>query len=315
VATTDDYERIAKLAAYFVAGIYVIGVAVVNLRLAQFGISGMGLLREQYIFAGTWAILPVLAISVAIGTFCGFAIHMRFPGDGPVNSGAGQAGLTVGPDCRRQFSERRLESSKKATGTLYPLTQMWSGLRRTVANITPAVTAAGRAAWTTAFWAVLAAGVFQYALNRAVPGATSSITTREVFVTGGKIALFAAGIGLCGAFAIDIVRGTKDKWNYVLAAAVCLTTAILVLAYLSFFAVSVYARIPSAIGGGADTRVRLVLASEQAKAMRLDVPAGAAATLRLLFVAGNMYYIVSPSDSTRAIGIPGTAILGIETLH
>jgi len=94
---------------------------------------------------------------------------------------------------------------------------------------------------------------------------------------------------------------------------VCLTTAILVLAYLSFFAVSVYARIPSAVGGGAETRVRLVLALDQAKAARLGIPGDGVVTL--LFVAGNTYYIVSPIDSTRAVGIPGTVVLGMETLH
>ena len=303
MGTADDYERIAKLTAYFVAAVYVAGVAVVNLRLAQFGISGMGLLREQYIFAGIWAILPVLAISVIVGTFCGFAIQM-FRADQLVETGSRQTDTT-----------ERSSSSKSATGPVDAWTRMWSEFRRTVRRIAPAVTATGRAAWVTAFWAVLAAGVFSYAVNRAVPAATAAITTREVFVTGGKIALFTTGIGLCGAFVVHILRGPKDKWNYILAAAVCLTTAILVLGYLSFFAVSVYARIPSTIGGGADTRVRLVLALDPTKAMRLGIPDDGGTTLRLLFVSSNMYYIVSPKDSTRALGIPSAAILGIETLH
>ena len=285
----DDYERIAKLGAYFVAAVYVIGVAVVNLRLAQFGISGMGLLREQYIFAGTWAILPILAVSVAVGTLCGFAITMRFD---------------------HLPQQQAAESGTPPSG---PVAKMWSEFRQTVVRVAPKITAAGRAAWTTMFWGVLAAFVFSYALNRAVPGATSAITTSEVLFTSVKIALFAAGIGLCGAFTVDILRGSRDKWNLVLAAAVCLTTGILVLAYLSFFAVSVYARIPSAIGGGAETRVRLVLALDQAAAARLAIPADGVVTL--LFVAGNTYYIVSPTDSTRAVGIPGSVVLGMETLH
>lgn len=305
VTIADGYERIAKLTAYFVAVVYVIGVAVVNLRLAQFGISGMGLLREQYIFAGTWAILPVVAVSVAVGTLCGFGIHMRFPGDAPVESSAMQDGP----------SEGRETSPEHAKGPLPALRQMWTEFRRTVRKATPIVIAAGRAAWATVFWVVLAAAVLRYALNRAVPGATSAITPRDFFFTTGKIAVFTAGIGVCGAFAVDILRGTKDKWNYVLAAAVCLTTGILVLAYLSFFAVSVYARIPSAVGGGADTPVRLVLALDQATAARLGNLGDGVPTLRLLFVAGNMYYVISPADSTRAVGIPASAILGIETLH
>ena len=47
-----DYDHLAKLMAMLVATIYVVGVVVVNLRLARFGITGMGLLREQYVYAG-----------------------------------------------------------------------------------------------------------------------------------------------------------------------------------------------------------------------------------------------------------------------
>jgi len=140
--------------------------------------------------------------------------------------------------------------------------------------------------------------------RQTVPAATAEITTLEVFLTGGKIALFTAGIGLCGAFAVEILRGTKDKWNYILAAAVSLTTAILLLGYLSFFAVSVYARIPSVIGGGADTHVRLVLALDPTKAMRLGIPDDGVTTLRLLFVTSNMYYIVSPRTPRARWGSP-----------
>jgi hypothetical protein len=184
-----------------------------------------------------------------------------------------------------------------------------------VRRIAPAITATGRAAWATTLWAVIAAGLFSYAVNRAVPATTAEITTIEVLVTGGKIALFTAGIGLCGAFAVDILQTTNDKWNYILAAAVSLTAAIVLLGYLSFFAVSVYARIPAAIGGGADTNVRLLLSLDPTKAMRLGISDDGVTTFRLLFVTNNMYYIVSPEDSTRAVGIPSTAIVGIKTVH
>jgi hypothetical protein len=49
--------------------------------------------------------------------------------------------------------------------------------------------------------------------------------------------------------------------------------------------------------------------------MRLGISDDGVTTFRLLFVTNNMYYIVSPEDSTRAVGIPSTAIVGIKTVH
>jgi hypothetical protein len=298
--TLEDYERLGKLTAYFIAAIYVVGVGVVNLRLAQFGITGMGLLREQYIFAGTWAILPVLAISVIVGTFCGFVIQMfRY-----------HQLVEARPRPEPDVAYSALEGGTHKAGR-----HVWTNVRNTVERATPAVTATVRAAWTTAFWTVLVAFVFSYAVNSAVPAATARVTTLDVLVTGGKIALFTVGIGCCGAFAVQIVRGPKDTWSYVLAAAVALTTAILVLGYLSFFALSIYAKIPAGIGGGADTNVRLLLDLDPTRTTQLGIRNDGGTPLRLLFVTNNTYYVISPRDSTRALGIPSTAILGMETLR
>jgi hypothetical protein len=304
MTTAADYERIARLAAYVLAVVYTTGVGVVSLRLAQFGITGMGLLREQYIFAGTWALLPLVAISVIVGTLVGFAIQM-YRLETRRTNGTSQVGPPEAGSADSVNTTHTSNDSKAWTRRL-------GDFRRTLPRIAALVNAAGRAIWTTLFWVVLAAGMFSYAVNKAVPAATSEITIVEVLVTGGKIALFAAAIGFFGAVAVDTLRATKDKWNYALGAALTMTTAILVVGYLSFFAVSIYARIPSSIGGGGETHVRLVLNVDLKEATRLGIPTDRA---KLLFVTSDMYYIVSPRDSTRALGIPRTAILSMETLR
>lgn len=271
-----DYDRLAKLMGMLVATIYVVGVVVVNLRLARFGISGMGLLREQYIYAGVLAVLPVLTISITVAMFSGFTIDL-YRGDIALET------------LRGKTSHTKWDHA-------------WTATR-----------AVGKATQATAMAIAIAGTLFTVAINSAIPGATQPVITREVLVKSGQIALFAAGIGGLGAGAVALFRTTGNIWNYVLASACALVTAILVLAYLSFFAVSIYARIPSEFGGGAETKVRLLLNMDAAQARQFKLADDA--TVRLLFVTNSMYYVISPNDASRAVGLSSEAVIGIETLR
>jgi hypothetical protein len=273
-----DYDRLAKLMGMLVATIYVVGVVVVNLRLAGFGITGMGLLREQYVFAGVWAVLPVLTISITVAMFCGFAIEMY----------------------RGEIAMRILRDKTEPTRR----ERIWAG---TIAT--------GKAAYGTLFVISIGGVIFTVSVNWALPGATTLVATTDVLLTSVEIAVFAAVTGGLAAAAVAIFRTTGNIWNYVLASASAMVTAILALGYLSFFAVSIYARIPPQFGGGADTKVKLLLNLDAARLAQIGLPGDGATSVRLLFVTNSVYYVISPNDPSRAVGIPSAAVIGIETLR
>jgi hypothetical protein len=68
-------EGLGKAAVAVLGLIYALGLAVVSLHLASYGASGLGLLQEQYVLAGLWALLPLGATGFAFAVIAGAAIE------------------------------------------------------------------------------------------------------------------------------------------------------------------------------------------------------------------------------------------------
>lgn len=67
-------EALGKAAVAVLGVIYALGLAVVSLHLAAYGASGLGLLQEQYVLAGMWALLPLAAIGFVFAVIVGSAV-------------------------------------------------------------------------------------------------------------------------------------------------------------------------------------------------------------------------------------------------
>ena len=68
-------EGLGKAAVAVLGIIYALGLAVVTLHLARYGASGLGLLQEQYVLAGVWALLPLGAIGFVCAAIVGAAFQ------------------------------------------------------------------------------------------------------------------------------------------------------------------------------------------------------------------------------------------------
>jgi hypothetical protein len=73
-STLSTVEGLGKAAVTVLGLIYALGLAVVTLHLASYGASGLGLLQEQYVLAGMWALLPLGATGFAFAVITGAAL-------------------------------------------------------------------------------------------------------------------------------------------------------------------------------------------------------------------------------------------------
>src|SRR5581483_4916878 len=52
-----------------------LGLTVVTLHLARYGAAGVGLLQEQYVMAGVWALVPLVGIAFAVTVVVGATLE------------------------------------------------------------------------------------------------------------------------------------------------------------------------------------------------------------------------------------------------
>ena len=74
-STLATLEGLGKAAVAVLGLIYALGLAVVTLHLASYGASGLGLLQEQYVLAGMWALLPLGATGFAFAVITAAALE------------------------------------------------------------------------------------------------------------------------------------------------------------------------------------------------------------------------------------------------
>lgn len=101
-------QGLVKIVVAAVAAVYAIGLTVVTLHLAKYGVADMGLLQAQYILAGVMALIPLVAVAFLIGVAVALVQHQlagRTPGGLPRASGSfvkrrdmvvGVLGATIG---------------------------------------------------------------------------------------------------------------------------------------------------------------------------------------------------------------------------
>src|SRR5262245_19421336 len=67
-------ETLGKAGVAVLGVVYALGLAVVTLHVASYGASGLGLLHEQYVLAGVWALLPLGATGFAFAVIAAAAL-------------------------------------------------------------------------------------------------------------------------------------------------------------------------------------------------------------------------------------------------
>ena len=97
----ETVERVGKAAVAVLGWIYALGLAVVTLHLARYGASGLGLLQEQYVLAGMWALLPLGAIGFVCAVIAGTAFEEFWRMDADPASTRKQRWLMIGRKVRQ----------------------------------------------------------------------------------------------------------------------------------------------------------------------------------------------------------------------
>ncbi len=100
-------KGILIVVAAVAAGVYVMGVAVVSLHLARYGVGGMGLFQAEYLLAGVMAMVPLVVVAFLVAVVVALLQRqlVRVPGGIPRASGSfvkrrdvvvGVLGATIG---------------------------------------------------------------------------------------------------------------------------------------------------------------------------------------------------------------------------
>jgi hypothetical protein len=77
VTPTTRLEAFARRAVAMLAVVYVVGLAVVTLHLARYGVFGVGLAEAQYLLAGMWALGPLVVVGFITGVGVALVMHRR----------------------------------------------------------------------------------------------------------------------------------------------------------------------------------------------------------------------------------------------
>ena len=73
----DAAERAVKVSACLLGALYVIGLIVVSMRMAQLGVITVELFKPLYMLTGTWACLPIMVTALGYATFAGIQNELR----------------------------------------------------------------------------------------------------------------------------------------------------------------------------------------------------------------------------------------------
>jgi len=77
VTQTTRLEGFARRAVALLAMVYVVGLAVVTLHLARYGVFGVGLAEGQYLLAGIWALVPLVVVGFLVSVATALVLHER----------------------------------------------------------------------------------------------------------------------------------------------------------------------------------------------------------------------------------------------
>lgn len=270
-------ERIAKAAALVVGVVYAVGMVVVTLHVARFGLFGPGLLQAQYVIAGFWALLPMAIVALAVSGFVN-ALH-----DGLEDARSEDDESTPAP--KRRSAIRRFFHA------------LWFAIRNARRFVgTPL--AAGFGFVLLAIWLV-GSPLEQLA----VPHPLATFARLFALLA---VAVFATAVG--------VHQINERTWEKVVnGTTVVLLGCAAAFGYLTTFANNVYPYIPAEVGGGRPMPIRLALApgaagSEVGPARLFDVDS----VYHLILTTADEFLLVHPTDSTRAVAISKSAVAMIS---
>jgi hypothetical protein len=273
-------EKLSKAAVAALGAVYALGLAVVTLHMASYGASGLGLLHEQYVLAGMWALFPLGAIGFVFTVIFGAAVE-EF--DKKQTRSA-----DVGPDARPVRRWREI------------------GIK------------IGGVAMLSFSWLLISGFFLGFVASQIDRSSIAAVGIWALLTIAAKVTGFGVMIAimLIGGIA-GMVDKAKPNRPF---AAVLLTTALIVMmGYLGFFTASVYPLIPAAVGGGQPRRVQVLLKSDPPGAAMAALLRGTSlpellSEHRLLFATDQAYIVVDPGDQHRAIEIPKELVTAVRTI-
>jgi hypothetical protein len=272
-------EGLSKAAVAVLGVIYALGLAVVSLHLAAYGSSGLGLLQEQYVLAGMWALFPLAAIGFVVVVIVGTALD--------------EYGRTA-PDDRVKKDRKR--------------PRRWLSIGRKA--LEAAAAAFG--------WIIVVSFFFGFVSPQIADPDAANLGVGRLIVLALEVAGFAAALCLLSAGGVTTIIG-REQPNVLLGTVMLGTAFVVLIGYLGFFTASVYPLIPATVGGGHPRRVQVVLKGRNPEASMAALLAGTAppelvSEHRLLFITDKVYIVIDPVDSHRAIEIPKDLVTAVRTI-
>jgi hypothetical protein len=296
-------EGFGKAAVAVLGVVYALGLVVVTLHLAQYGVSGLGLLREQYVLAGVWALFPLGAVVFILSVIVASIPEIEGPSKPSAPGSLAKAPGTGGE-----------EPNKAAISISQRFGTFWTKFRRLASRL--------RSVATLAFgWILIPLFFLGFVSHYFSAGGASPFQLGELL----RIALKV--MGFCFAIAVLAFGGywslvRMSDYHHVFRGAVfCGTAMMAVLGYIGYFTASVYPRIPAAVGGGRPTRVQLLLKVDSSAESLSTVlypgpnslPPPLSTQHLLLFTTDATYIVIDPSNAQRTIEVSKDLIAAVRT--
>jgi hypothetical protein len=100
VVPSTRAEGLTRIAAAVLGALYVVGLCVVTLHLARYGVSGAGLVQAQYVLTGVLAAAPLVAVVTVAAIVVALALHesrdAALPGQRPSGRFTGRPRFVLG---------------------------------------------------------------------------------------------------------------------------------------------------------------------------------------------------------------------------
>ena len=275
-------EQLSKLIVLSAAVLYVLGYLVVSLFLGQYNVSSLNLVRAQYILAGLWLILPLVATGIICAWFTSYLV-----------------------------SEYRqvMISTKKVAVELEAVPKL--GRPRWIRVL--------RAFGLTFLSVSFGVTVLKFLVGHGSGGLGEDLSVSPPAESVVFVLLFCAIAGGCWAAGLWFLRKarqseSKDRTVWRLHAVAMLATAgMFTLGYVGFFAARIYPHIPSVFGGGQPRKVQFLLPRDRQinHILQEGDTKGVSKTYGLLIALDKTYVILVDEEASQTIEFGKSLVDGI----
>jgi hypothetical protein len=277
-------ENVFKLGLPFLGTIYALGFIVVTLYLSRFGVSSQSLIETQYIVAGVLLLLSFIVLTLSIAFFWWLL--------------------------RSQYEMEPFEDdvSESYWGKIwYRIRKIWYHIKQFAIALLAAL-----------FFIFIIVVLLQWAINPSLQEYLAPLGFFALLKIIGIITLLGFLVTIFGVAAWAQFNHIRDENNKIdkdglLAASWFLGLfMVFTLVYISYFSYVIYARIPSAYGGGAPARIKFTLKKDLANKKLIKIAEdGFSESYFLLFSTDKTLVIIDPSNTEQAVEIPRDLIEGI----